>query len=302
MPGSFRRSILEAHFTLASGGFAGGVGSSLNTLKVSNLRMMAKAVNAGGAAMGELQLTIFGMTPSQMNALSTLGMRIQQVPIRNTVTLLAGKEGDAALAVIFQGGIQSAYADLDAQPEVAFRVVAKSGLPEAVTAIPSSTYQGDADVATVLADLAKQGNLAFENNGVSVIMPNQHYWGSLRSQIETCAENADIGWSIDRRTLIIWPKNGARSGRAVPVSKNTGMIGYPAYAAMGIRLRTLFNPAIRFQGNIEVTLSNDDPIKLPRSTWTVFKLEHDLSSMYPRGPWESSMECYNPEFPQPVPA
>ncbi|MEA2911097.1 MAG: hypothetical protein QOJ15_3178 [Bradyrhizobium sp.] len=301
MPGSFRRNILEARFTLAQGGFAGGV-TSLNTLDLKNLRMQAKAVNAGGAAMGELQLTIFGMTPSQMNTLSTLGMRIQQVPIRNAVTLMAGKEGDAQLSMMFEGGIQSAYADMEAQPEVAFRVVAKSGLPQAVTAIPSTSYQSAADVATVLQNLAQQGGLAFENNGVSVIMAaGQHYTGSLRNQIQTCAENADIGWSLDKKTLIIWPKNGSRTGDAVLVSESTGMIGYPAYSAMGIRVRSLFNPAIRFQGKIEIALSSDDPIKLPRSTWTVYKLEHDLSSQYPRGPWESAMECYNPDFPQPVP-
>jgi hypothetical protein len=297
MPGSFRRSVLEARFTLAEGGFAGGGNiASLNTLTLGNLRMMAKAVNAGGAAMGEMQLTLYGMTMSQMNTLSTLGMRVQQVPVKNTVTLLAGKEGDRSMSTVFEGGIQSAYADLEAQPDVVFRVVAKSGLPEAVTATPSTSYQGAADVATVLQNLAEQGGLAFENNGVSVMMPNQHYWGTLRNQIEQCAENADIGWSIDNKTLIIWPKNGTRKGGAAVISPDTGMIGYPAYTAMGIRVRSLYNPAIRFQGEIEVVSS----LKLPRTKWTVYKLEHDLSSQYPRGPWETAMECYNPDFPQPV--
>jgi hypothetical protein len=262
--------------------------------------MLAKSVNAGGAAMGELQLTLFGMTPSQMNTLSTLGMRVQQVPIKNTVTLLGGKAGDTQLSTVFEGGIQSAYADLEAQPQVAFRIVAKSGLPEAVTALASTSIAGAADVSTVLSGICQQGGLSFENNGVSVIIPNQHYYGTVRSQIETCCEAAGIGWNIDKKTLIIWPRNGTRMGDAIIISKNTGMIGYPAYTAMGIRVRSLYNPAIRFQGAINVVLSNDDPIKLPISKWTVYKLEHDLSANYPKGPWETGMECYNPDFPQPV--
>jgi hypothetical protein len=258
---SYLRRVLQATFTLASGGFAGTqpATTSLNTLKTAGLRMSAKSVNAGGAAMGELQLTIYGMKISEMNTLSTLGMRVQQVPIRNTVTLLAG-DSSRMPSVVFEGGIQSAYADLDGQPEACFRMIAKSGLPQAVTAYASSSYEGSADVADVLKKMATQNGLAFENNGVSVIMPDQHYYGSVRKQIETCCNNCGIGWSIDRNTLIIWPRNGSRTGAAIRVAPDTGMINYPAYSAMGIRVRSIFNPAIKFQGKIEV---ESDQVKKP---------------------------------------
>jgi len=300
--GSFKQSVMQVSFTLAQGGFAGGGNTAtLNTLQLSNLRMTAKAVNAGGAAMGELQLAIYGMVPSQMNTLSTLGMRVQQIPIRNTVTLMAGKRGDAALSTVFQGGIQAAYADLEQQPDVVFRVVAKSGLPQAVTSYDSTSLPGSADVAVILAKMASDNGLAFENNKVSVIgAEGQHYWGSARSQIQQCCENYNIGWTIEKNTLIIWPQNGTRTGGPTIISADTGMIGYPAYTAMGVRFRTLYNPALRFQGSVKIVLADNDPIKLPISVWTVYKLEHDLSSEYPHGNWESVAESYNPDFPQPV--
>lgn len=293
---SYVKRVLQAQFVLAQGGFAGTAPATMtfNTLLTKGLRMTAKAVNAGGAAMGELQLTVYGMRASEMNTLSTLGMRVQQVPIKNTVTLLAGNAG-GALSVAFQGGIQSAYADLSAQPEACFRVIAKSGLPQAVTAYQSTSYSGSADVADVLKTMATQNSLAFENNGVSVVIPNQHYYGSVRSQIESCCDAAGIGWSIDRNTLIIWPRNGSRSGVVIRVAPDTGMKNYPAYTAMGIRIEAIYNPAIRFQGKIEV-----ESDLVPKSLWTVYKLEYNLAAEVPKGPWVSVMECYNPDFPTPV--
>lgn len=293
---SYVRRILKAQFTLATGGFAGTqpATTTLDTLKTAGLRMSAKAVNAGGAAMGELQLTIYGMRKSEMDTLSTMGMRVQQVPIKNTVTLLAG-DTTRQPSVVFQGGIQSAFADLDSQPEACFRVVAKSGLPQAVTALSSSSYAGGTDVADVLKQMATQNGLAFENNGVSAILTDQHYYGSVRNQIEKCCDNAGIGWSIDRNTLIIWPRNGSRTGASIRVAPDTGMINYPAYSAMGIRVRSIFNPAIKFQGKIEV-----ESDLVPKSLWTVYKLEYNLAAEVPNGAWECVMECYNPNFPTPV--
>lgn len=202
---AFVKRILEARFTLAQGGFAGQPAgtTALNTLDVKGLRISAKLVNAGGAAMGECQLTLYGLTKSQMNTLSTMGMRVQQVPTKNTLTLLAG-DTESGLSLVFEGGIQSAYADLEAQPQACFRVVAKSGLPQAVTAAPSTSYQGSANVSQVLAAMALGAGMSFENSsGVSVVIPNQHYYGTVRNQIKKCCENAGIGWTIENNTLII---------------------------------------------------------------------------------------------------
>jgi hypothetical protein len=308
---AFVQRVLEARFTLAQGGFAGTSSDSvpLNTLDIQGLRISAKCVNAGGAAMGECQMSIFGMTLSQMNTLSTLGMRIQQVPIKNTVTLLAG-DTKTGLSTVFQGGIQLAVPDLNAQPEAVFRVVAKSGLPEAVTSIPDTSYRGAADIATVLAGLAAQAQppLRFENNGVSVVMPNQVYTGSVRAQIQKCCENAGVGWTIDNGVLAIWPRNGSRGSEVITIAPSTGMVGYPAYTAMGIRVESIFNPAVRFQGKVEIksdqlpsTSQFQNASSLPiDGLWTVYKLEYDLDSQVPHGNWKCAMECYNPVFPTPV--
>jgi hypothetical protein len=295
----FLRRIMQARFTLAEGGFAGtGKDSNvLNTLDIKGLRMSAKAENAGGSAMGKLSLTIYGMTASQQNTLSTLGMRIQQQSIKNSVTLLAG-DTKTGLSIVFDGGIQSAYADPDAQPQACFRLLAFSGLPQAVTTIPATSYQGAANVATVLAAMAKQSKppLTFENNGVNITIPNQYYSGDLRSQIKACCEAAGIGWTIDKGTLSIWPRNGSRTGGDTLISPKTSMIGYPSYTAMGIRVRSFFNPSLKFQGKIKIESDQDTG----SGTWTIQKLEYDLDSEMPNGKWECAMECINPDAPTPV--
>ena len=291
---AFIKRILEARITMAQGGFAGqpvGTPSStvLNTLDLRGLRMSAKLVNAGGAAMGECQLTIWGMTTSQMNTLSTLGMRVQQVPITNAVSLLAG-DTETGLSLIFEGTIVSAYADLEAQPNVAFRMTAKSGMAHAVTALPSTSYKGSVNVSQVLAGIALAAGLAFENSsGVSVVIPNQHYFGTVRNQIKRCCDNAGIGWTIENNTLIIYPRNGSRSMPVQSISPASGLLDYPAYSAAGIRLRTIFNPALKFRAQAEVISD-----QVPKSMWIINKLGHTLEAEFPKGRWESDLELIAP--------
>jgi hypothetical protein len=61
-------------------------------------------------------------------------------------------------------------------------------------------------------------------------------------------------------------------------------------------VHTLFNPAIKFFGNIKV-ISN-----LPSATglWTVRKIDLALDAMLPGGEWKMDLYCYNPSSPNPL--
>lgn len=296
---TFKQRLLKVIFTLVSNGesspttFAGG----LNTLELTNIRMQTKVVKAGGAAMGSMQAAIFGMTLSQMNSLSTLGLKIQLVP-RNKVTLLAGEGPPPGknYKVVFQGTITDAYADMNSAPEVAFRVQAAIGAAESVQANPAVSYKGSVDVATVMSGLADQMGLTFENNGVNVQLNNTYFSGSARTQAAECADQAGISWTIDDGVLAIWPRNGARKGNSVEVNPQTGMIGYPAYTSQGIMVKSLFNPEIKFANKVKIT----SDLKPACGVWAVYTLEHDLDARTPNGKWQSTFGCYNPDFPPPV--
>lgn len=293
---TFVQRALEVTFGLSADApvksFDGSGGA--NELTLSGLRMSSRIQKAGGPSDCTMDLTVYGMTKSQMDQLSTLGMQINLVP-KNTVVLLAGDK-DTGMTTVFSGYILAAYADYKAQPEVAFRVTAHAGLPQSVISTTPTSIKGSADVAETMSGLAGRMNLIFENNGVSGKISSPYLSGSLRNQAQVFAEAAGISMLIDLGTLAIWPRNGNRNGDAVEVSKNTGMEGYPTYTAYGIMIETLFNKQIQFGKLIKVVST----LKPANGEWSVYGLNHSLDCQVPGGKWQSTVMAYNPKFPTPV--
>lgn len=284
--------LVEVSFTKASGSFSE---ANSNSVKLSGNRISARISKAGAPANNTLDLTVYGMTLSQMNDLATLGMVIQFVP-RNTVLVQAGNAKDG-LGTVFTGTIIQAWGDFQAAPDVGFRVIAQSGLAELVSTTPASSFNGPTDVVTVISGLATQAKLKFENGGVKGIKLNDpYYYGSPYDQIKACAQAAGINCTIDDGTVAIWPKDGAR-GQSVPlVSKDTGMVGYPSFVPYGILVKTLFNPSIVFGGKFKVESS----LKPANRTWNTASVDHALDCRMPGGEWFSMITGYDPTRPQPV--
>jgi hypothetical protein len=188
-------------------------------------------------------------------------------------------------------------ADLEAQPQGSMIITAMEGLGEAVQGVEATSYSKPVDVATFMANFAQQAGLKFESNGVSVLIPKTYYSGSLRSQMEQAATDAGVYWGIENGTLFIVPRTGFRKGNQIPdINPETGMVGYPSYVSQQIQVKTIFNPAIRFMGQVQITSQI-----VPKSKWTVSGLEHDLDSMMPHGNWMSTVTCFNSAFPAPLP-
>lgn len=277
---AFVQRLLQFTFALGEGTFGGG-GS--NQITVSGLRASVKVARSGGPAMGTLDAVIYGMTDSQMNSLTTLGL-IATTHRRNSVTVQAGDSG-SALAVVFTGTIRDAWGDYNSQPEVGFRVMAQTGFIEALEPVPPTSVKGNADVAALLSGLAAQMNISFENNGVSISLSNPYLSGSPRVQARQIVEQAGIEWNgMDNGVLAIWNPGDSRGGSAALVSINTGMIGYPSFTSQGIRIRSVFNPSIGFGQKIQVQSS------LPKANgvWKVCDLDYELDTLTPNGKWELS--------------
>jgi len=320
---AFVSRLLNITFTLGAGGATPNFAESgTNTLTLSGVRAQATILKSGGPGLNTMQLVIYGMTLSQMNQLSTLGMKLQLYQ-NNTVTVQAG-DAQSGMGTVFIGNISNGYANLNAQPEVGFIVEAHSLGAAAAAGAPPSSYQGSADVAIVLQNLATAANLKFENNGVNIKIQNPYLWGSLRDQMFKVVKTAGIEWNRgDNGVLAIWPRNGSRGG-AVPVVAPPpagGMIGYPTFTAQGIVVRTMFDPSISIGGQIQVQSSIQPLLSTAlnnpnqqaqgaggamqdRSSgiWAVFGLTYELATLMPGGKWEMIMQCKNPKFAGAIPA
>lgn len=279
---SLTKRRIDLTFRLGEGSF-GGDGS--NTVKVTGLRCTASISKAGGVSMTALQLRVYGLPLTLMNRLTTLGKQLT-AGRNNTVTVEAGSD-DTGMAVVFIGTIHQAWADLNSAPDAVFTVEAYTSLLDALRPLPPTSFNGSADVATILSGLAQQMGYAFENNGVSVQLAYPYFPGTGRDQAMAAAHAANINILFDDSTLAIWPKNGKRGGAAVLLSKDTGMVGYPTWTANGLVITSEFNPSITFGGTIHV----QSIITPACGDWTVFKVDHDLESEMPGGKWFTRVEA-----------
>lgn len=278
---SFVHRRIDLQFSLGTGTF-GDSGATVVTL--SGLRASAEITQAGGTSMGKLTLRVHGMTESMMNQLSALTTQVMMLR-KNTILVSAGDDV-SGMAATFTGQISEAWVDANASPSVAFHVTALAGLLQAVQPVPPTSFPGHADCATIMSGLAVQAGLAFENNGVSVQLATPYFPGSLREQMQRCADAANVNWLIDNATLAIWPRGGSRGGAIPVISAATGMVNYPQFNGTGIAVATIFTPTLKFGQTIQV----QSELTVACGNWFVCGLSHHIESETPGGAWFTQIQ------------
>lgn len=218
---SFTQKALAVDFSLSQGQFKGGG----NSYTAKGLRMSARITTPGGEDAGNLELAIFGMTLSEMNALTVLPTAATAVG-QNTVTVRAG-DGPNPSAVVFNGTIVLAYVDGSRQPDVCFHVVATGGQVEKIKPVPAVSLPGSQDVATLMGQLAQGIGRTLENNGVDSKVQNPNLPGSGLQQISALARHAGIEWTLEKDTVAIWKPGQARQGATVQISKRPAWWAIP---------------------------------------------------------------------------
>jgi hypothetical protein len=288
---SLVRRRITLQFQLGQGAFGD---SGKDTIEVAGVRMSASFNQAGGRAMTELDLKVFGLPLDVMNKLTILGKPLVDGR-HNTVIVSAGDEG-GPLSVVFAGTIIEAWVDARSSPQVALIVNAKDGALLALKPVVPVSFKGSVDVATIVSYIAETANMSFQNDGVSAQSDNPYYPSTGLEQLYSLAEHYGFNAIVETQggdananssKIVIWPRGKARSGSVPIISPATGLIGYPAHTQNGIELMTLFNPAITFGGDILV----ESALTPANGRWNVFRIAHDLECETPNGKWFTTMEC-----------
>jgi len=284
---TFSTKIISVTFTLANGQFQ-GTGS--NTLTVSGRRVLFHMEQQGIFSKDYVVTSIYGMTQSQMNQLSTYAA----YPYQGNENTISVSAGDASgMALVFQGNIFQANADYNAMPNVPFVLTAFQSSFDSVVVTPPTSYSGPTDVASILTAMGAQyssGPLRVENNGVDVKLASPYFSGSLGDQVNACvkAANIDCRVSTVEGVIAIWPKGQSRQGQAVTISPTTGLIGYPTFNLNQIRFRCEFNPNIRF--GVPVTIQSS--LQPACGNWTPTTISYDLQSETPDGAWWQTIQAF----------
>lgn len=300
---SFVQRLIEVAITLAADAKSGQpntfAGTGSNTITLAKFRASVRVENNGAPAGSQARVLVFGLAQNLMNELQTLGQQFNEIA-RNSITIAAG-DAQSGISPVFTGTIMNAYADYNAAPDVPMIFDCQSSGIDAVVPATASSFPGPTSVATIMASFARQMNVGFENNGITVQLANPYFKGNLRDQVQACAAAARINAEVINGVLAIWPKGGSRTAGAGPiplVSKATGMIGYPTFWMQnGVIVRTLFNPQIAFGGTIRVESS----LQKASGTYVVWKIDLVLDSQVPNGKWEASAYCFAPGFAAPIP-
>ena len=278
---AFSEKKIDVTFNLAQGQFEGGG----NTATVTGLRVSASITNHGGAEQSMATLAIFGMPLSLMNQLTNVGTKYA-VSHLNGILIYAG-DADG-MTLVFAGSIYNAFVSAQGMPEVFLQVIAQVGYFFKMKPVPALSIKGSSDVATMMAGLAKQMGLAFENAGVTAKLANAYYWGTAWQQAGAIAKDAGIDWIIDKTTLVITDPAKGRTGDVPLISATTGMVGYPAFNTNQVIVTALFNPAVKYMGKVEIK----SDLTGANGRFIVQDLVYDLESLTPHGRWFMTITAY----------
>lgn len=307
---SFTIKQLRMTFTLSNQAVFGT--SNNNVLQISGLRMVARLSASQFPAYPQAELEVYGMLQSDMNALTA----IAQYPVEflpNSVVVEANS--GSGWAAVFAGQMMSANPDYDRMPDVPFVIVAQALGFELFNPATPTSYTGSVDVAVVVGAICAKMGCAFENNGVTTTIESPYLAGTLTDQLKTILAhaNGDVdsfvlpGPSQEVPALIsIVPKGQPRPGPVWTLSPQTGLLGYPKRDARGfLSCRTIFNPAYRFGGLVDVSnvgipagVPGQAYLNVP-GNWIVYQLNHTLESAKPDGAWFSDLIAYPPGSLQP---
>lgn len=271
---------LKFLITLGTGKFGS---SNSNQITLQGFRARVRIDKAGGMQMGTLRAQIYGVSQSNMNSATTLQWK-PKAYIPNTIQVFA-IDGQRE-TLVFSGNIVNAWGNYQNMPDVFLEIQAQAAYFNQLEGVNPTSYKGQIDVVAAMSQLAKNMNLAFENNGVSGIsLVNQYLPNTYLEQAKTLAQAAGIWLYIDDGTLAITPAFFPRSKPVPLISKDTGLKSYPTFDGIGVNFQTYFNPSITFGGSIQIETS----IPQARGTWIVTSIAHDLDSTMPNGQWFSTV-------------
>ncbi len=286
---SFTRKRLRVTFILTGSNMV-FPGTNSNTLVLEGLRTVA-VIQAVANQATQADIRIYGMTQPDMDALTVLWFNLENA-IRNHVVILEANDGNGWTQV-FSGAPIEAQPEYRGAPDVFFHVMAQLQYFSQLNPTDATSYPGEATVVSVLEALAPLADLTIENNGVTAVLKNPYFYGTVFDQMRSVCRAAGVDWYLKGRVFSITPQGAARFNPPVVVlSPSSGLMGYPvagrAGGDIGITLQCLFNPAIDCGYPLEV---RDSEQFWANGRWKPMAMTHSLAANMPNGEWSTELFC-----------
>lgn len=322
---SFKGKGLRIKFTLSNNSvFPGGPpGQASNVLTLTGLRVVAQISAQGAPAFPTCECAIYGMYQSDMNAVTSLTQQVTGIQ-RNTMQIDANPDTSNAngWSTVWVGQIVTAGIDYSGAPDVCLRVTGQISFFDAINPATPTSYPDSTAVATIASTIAGKLGFAFENNGVTTVLPGPQYFpGTLTEQLRDLESRAGIDRYMEGgavvQTLAICPKGSPRKNLPpFTLTPQNGLQGYSPVDSRGyIRVTSIYNPAFRFGGPLTIAGSDvivdtqtATPSGLIKGTllnaranglWMIGQMGHRLESAKFEGAWFTDMLLYPPNSEPP---
>lgn len=260
-----------------------------DTLVADGLRVSCQINYGNGSPLPSAKIKIYGLPLETMMKVLRVKWNTEQA-MQNMVQIEAGDRNH--LSVIFTGNITFAYPDFVTAPDVCLNIESHTAVLWQLKPAEPVSHEGETDVATVIKQLTEKMGRKFENNGVNVKISNAYLDGTELAKIQKIAAHADIDVYVDNDTIAIAPKGKPRETEIPVLKPSTGLIGYPIPDLQGVKIRCLYDTALKFGGLIEIAESQ---IEQCNGRWRVFGMMLDLESQVPSGKWFAEIKASNVE-------
>jgi hypothetical protein len=263
-----------------------------NVLQVNGLRDTAVIKGSGLPAFPEAELTIYGLNQSDMNALTSLQFQPLAMS-RNSVIVEADNGNGQGFSTVFAGQIITSGPDYAGIPHVPLKVQARILGFESLNPATPTSYTGATSVANIVQTIAAKLGYVLENNGVTAILNNPYFGGTLVDQLRAVKQAAGIQMFVEGNVIAICPPGVPRNQETFTIGPNAGLVGYPKldFQRGFVRVKALYNPAFRFGGPINIEGSS---VPLANGSWVIGTITHTLEAQTYNGQWFSDMLLYPP--------
>lgn len=282
MPDSFTLKTIRTTITLGKGTFGGGGNSKI----IEGLATDVDITKPGLPEKNSASVSIANISLADMEQMTFLAFQPLQ-SLKNLITIEAGEQGKT-LATVFKGEITSAFADYGSVPDVEFKIEALSGGYAAQIGAKPISVKGNAKASDLIKQFAKEIGYTFKNEGVAASVRNAVFNGSPIEKARSVADEVGAELLIDDDSMILMPYDKPRSGGAVLLTPETGLIGYPSFTSDGISFSCFFNPNLKQGGQVKIESI------VPRASgyWKITKLSHRLTAYRTGGgSWYSSVDA-----------
>lgn len=279
----FTKKTLVVKIALAEGVFEG----SDNEITLPEVPTHVSIEKTGGDDLPSCKVDCRNLSLDLMQRLTVLSFRNLQ-SYNNVIKVMAGDEG-GKLETVFQGEIVTAVPSFGGDGSVTFAIDAMSGYYPLQLSVAPVSVKGDTTIEFLMTQFATEAGYTLENNGVTGSVKNSVYRGSPIQKAQQLAKQTGIDLIIEDGKFVILPDYDTSREDVVPYfTKDSGLLGYPAFTSDGISCTTLFSPLVKVGGLIKIK----SIVPKASGVWKVTKVHHDLEAFNPSsGTWFTDIDA-----------